>query len=262
MIAFAVENLRKAPDVEYRPSWYVGDGIPTWQTKRPWHFPRQISLGWLVTFTLLLCVSLAAFSAKFAANRVAQEKHDRAVQRIVALGGSLQQGTVNLAGCRIKDQDLLILADVLGLRDLNLGATEISNEALKHIERIKTLQMLNLSGTNVDDAGLASLAKLPRLRSLKLRQTSVTGTAFPLNKRKPLASLDLSRCPLTRAGLESLKGGQYHYLDLSQTPIDDSMLEEIKQFDGVQKLFIQETNISTAGAESIRSALGAKKVAF
>lgn len=258
--ALGVEKLRRAPPIEYRPTWYVGDGDPTWRPKRRWPPVLQFSLGWIVTFTMMLCLTFAVFSIKLDAARIAKRKHELAVQRIKALGGTFQQGTVSLAGSRFKNDELAILADIQGLVDLNLGATDLGNAALKHIAKLSSLQTLNLSGTQVDDTGLAMLSDLQQLSVLRLRQTRVTGTAFPLRRRQQLVGLDLSRCPITKQGLACLRGSTKFYLDLSQTSIDDSMLKEIKALDGVERLFLQETNISDEGARVIVSALGEDRV--
>ena len=259
-IAFGVEKLRHPPKVEYRPGWYIGDGRNDWQHRNGWRLPRQVSLGWCITLTVMMCLSLAVFSARRDAYRQAQRKHQDALEQIAAWGGKFQQGTVTLAGTNLQDEDLLLLKDILGLRELNLGATQVTNAGLSHLVELRTLRRLNLSGTAVDDEGVRVLAKLP-LSKLRLRQTKVTGEGLAFGRDSPLVVLDLSRCPVSREGLRNLKNANLNELDLSETAIDERMIPELRDLSGITFISLRMTKLAEDGGQRIRDA-GLDNVVF
>lgn len=198
------------------------------------------------------CVAFAVLSASLSLARAKQKRRAAAVQRIVELGGTVQQGMVSLAGTNVKDEDLSILVD-LDMWDLNLGATEITNAGLKYIPW-DSLRNLNLSGTLVDDRGLIQLThNLGPLRSLKLRMTSVEGIAFPLQGCPALDELDLSLCPVSEEAIRRLAKMKVDYLILAETNIDDSTIPALQQLQ-VETLDLTKTNVSESGCESLAQA--------
>jgi mono/diheme cytochrome c family protein len=81
---------------------------------------------------------------------------------------------INLAGSRVTDAGLAVLAGMPRLTSIHLERTGVTDAALAHLASLSHLEYLNLFGTKVSDAGIATLAALPGLKRLYAWQTGVT----------------------------------------------------------------------------------------
>jgi YHS domain-containing protein len=84
---------------------------------------------------------------------------------------------LDLAGTRITDSGLVVVAGMTNLTRLHLERTVVTDDGLAHLAGLRELEYLNLYGTAVTDAGLAHLQPLGKLRRLYLWQTGVTPEA-------------------------------------------------------------------------------------
>jgi len=106
---------------------------------------------------------------------VARTFGDRELARLAPLGVNVQ--TLNLAGTKVTDGGLAVLATMPNLTRLQLENTAITDAGLRPIARLYQLDYLNLYGTAITDAGLGRLKSLPNLRHLYLWHTQVTPAA-------------------------------------------------------------------------------------
>lgn len=77
-------------------------------------------------------------------------------------------------GYRVKDQQLVPLEGLAGLRRLCVANTPIGDAALRHVRGPRRLESLDLRSTGITDAGLEHLKALSSLRILELSHTKVT----------------------------------------------------------------------------------------
>lgn len=84
---------------------------------------------------------------------------------------------LDLAGTRVTDAGLAVLASMTNLTRLHLERTGVTDAGLAHLAGLRDLEYLNLYGTAVTDAGLARLRPLRKLRHVYLWQSKVTPEA-------------------------------------------------------------------------------------
>lgn len=251
-LAIAAEMIRTPAAEQTRPNWYVGQGKPEWRPpKLLWK--QRFSIFSAVVFLTALCVAVAIVAPRWKAQKLAESNRTAAIKTILDLGGKvIQPRTVILAGTKATDKDLGVLIHLDRLEELNLGGTDISNNGLKHIAKAPGIRTLILSGTQVNDAGLTEIRNLKNLGTLQLRQTNVTGEGLREDWTE-LKQLDLSRCPITREGLE--RAALYPslvYLSLQETDVDDSMIDVLAKLN-TQVLDIIHTRITDEGFEKLKS---------
>ena len=106
--------------------------------------------------------------------------------------------TLDLSGSNITDDDLSLLNDLPGLKQLNLsGCNNLTDAGLAHLQHLTSLQQLDLSRcSNLTDAGVAHLQRLTSLQQLNLsRCYNLTDAGLAhLQHLTSLQQLDLSRC--------------------------------------------------------------------
>ena len=255
VLAVAAEVFRTPADKQRRPAWYVGEGKPTWQpiaTSNQGNL--RFSMHSVAVFATAFCIGLGIAAPRWNAYRLAQKQQATAMNRILELGGKVQQQNVVLSGTKVTDDDLGLLTHLNRIKylNLNLGATDISNEGMKHIAQLPTLRILRVSGTNIDDAGLERLRDSKKIAMLNCRLTSVTGTGLS-EQWTDLKQIDLSLCPVSREGIE--RAAIYPdlvYLSLQQTDVDDSMIDVLAKLH-TKVLDLSETNVTQTGIKRLKS---------
>jgi hypothetical protein len=108
-------------------------------------------------------------------------------------------------GKEVKDEELVLLKDILNLVELNLGGTNITDANLVHIKPCTNLVRLQLHRTKISDAGLAHLTGLAKLVSLNLYDTAVTDNGImQLKELKKLKRLYVWQSKVTEPGAKQL----------------------------------------------------------
>lgn len=93
---------------------------------------------------------------------------------------------LDLAGTRVSDTGMNVVAEMRNLTRLDLANTAITDAGARRLSGLKRLEYLNLRGTRVRDGALATVEQLPSLRSLYLWETAVTDAAIDrLRAAKP-----------------------------------------------------------------------------
>ncbi len=161
---------------------------------------------------------------------------------------------VQLASATVRDEDLLILADLPGLEAIQLqNCPKLTDATLAQLPASRTLTGVVMNGTPISDRGVRELAKFPRLQALWLGDTRITDAAMePIGQLTSLTTLDLQNTAITDAGFQQLHGLTKLYdLTLSNTKIGDESLRTIGQFPQVSRLFIDGTQITDAGLKHL-----------
>lgn len=126
------------------------------------------------------------------------------------LAGRLDQfpdlSLLRLAGTQVGDRAAVELHRLrLPLRNLDLAGTRLGDDGVGIVARISTLESLDLSGTAVSDRGVRRLAALGRLRYLNLDNTAVSDRGIvalaPLSR---LSELNVSNTGVTDDGVARL----------------------------------------------------------
>ncbi len=81
---------------------------------------------------------------------------------------------LNLAGTKVTDAGLGVVAKMPNLERLRLERTAVSDAGLKNLAKLRKLDYLNLYGTAVSEAGVQTLRGLPSLHHLYLWRTGVS----------------------------------------------------------------------------------------
>jgi len=189
---------------------------------------------------------------------------------------------LDLSYSQIDDSNVELLADLPQLESLSLGGTRIGVQALSALRLMPNLRHLDLSGMQRVDSGhwglsltpavLEELGGIESLRTLRLngavlsdlgadrpglkeeQRQSIEGLE-KLARLKNLELLDLSRTPVSVAGLQSLKGlANLRELRLAQARnIDDSAIPLLSGWP-LTALGLDGTAISPDGVEQLRRA--------
>ena len=254
VLGVAAEIFRTPASEQVRPPWYVGEGKPDWQPAYRWSMQNlRFSMFSIAVFVTAICVATAIGGTRWKTYQAAESKRIAVTNLIQELGGKvIQPRTVTLAGTEAKDEHLQELVYLDEIEELILGGTKISNDGMRHFAHVHQLEILTLSGTEVDDAGLEHLRAAAKLQVLHLRQTKVTGVGLR-NEWKELKQLDLSRCPVTREGLERVAVlPDLVYLSLQETDVDDSLIDVLAKL-RTKVLDLTQTKITREGFEKLES---------
>ena len=218
-------------------------------------------------------------------------QQDKAVSDIRSRGGKVEVDeqnpgrpviSVEMPGCRFKEEDLVLLASLPSVKTVRLGenATDASLVFFTGLKQVETLDMpgarlkgsglvnliglttlrtLNLESGNVDDAGLVQLKELKQLRSLNLGSTHVTPRGFEqLKDMTNLESLNLDfpDGSLTAESVAHLKGlTRLKTLILSGSDLSDAGLATLKDLANLETLNVEGTNVTDAGVADFQKAL-------
>lgn len=145
------------------------------------------------------------------------------------LSGLKQLAEIYLAGSKLDDRCLHLLAEFRTLRKLRAAQTSITDtgvsaladlpleeldlsecnqltdEVAKQLCQLKSLKKLNLFKTAISDTGVAQLEQLSELRWLNLDQTGITDAALPhVGRLKKLEFLHLGSTAITDQGMPDL----------------------------------------------------------
>ena len=81
---------------------------------------------------------------------------------------------LDLAGTRVGNEGMAVVARMPNLTRLSLQRTAVGDEGLRRLAGLRNLEYLNLFGSQVGDAGLGQLAGLRALKTVYLWQTRVS----------------------------------------------------------------------------------------
>ena len=167
----------------------------------------------------------------------------------------------------VTDLELETISLVTGLEDLNIGYG-VALGAPRPTDLGPTdgeAECRIAGGTRITDLGVAKLARLEKLKRLDL-----SGAAITSNGLKSLGTLR----NLRRLSLWNVKGiddsaapylealGNLTSLDLSNTSIGDATLGRLAALPDLQRLYVNETNVTPEGLAAFRAKHPASTVSF
>ncbi len=136
---------------------------------------------------------------------VAKEKLTSLRARITRDAGS-GDFTLNLASSGLKDEDLIWITHLPGVKHLDLSGTGITERGLAKLSPMPALELLNLSNTGIGDTAVPLLTKLPHLKFLVLNGTKVTDRSLTtLALRSELKGLSLLETSLSAEAVAEFK---------------------------------------------------------
>lgn len=258
-IANGFEHFRNPPEIGISPSLrYRGKETENSTRKAAASWKPRFSIAWICVMMLSLSFFFAIFSGDYLSFREAEGKQQMAFEQISKAGGTVDNYSIRIDAIDVTSQDLDLIGDA-NVRDVQLNSPGIDNEIVKEINKIEKLRFLNFNFAGIDDSGVTQL-NARELVSLRLGGTKVTGETLPVENLKQLKMLHLKGCPITRDGLKRI--GMFKslsYLDLSNTPIDESMLTELAAIKA-ESLGLLDTNLSEENVERLEKSLPATKI--
>ncbi|HMY01900.1 MAG TPA: hypothetical protein PKA48_01045, partial [Candidatus Obscuribacter sp.] len=81
---------------------------------------------------------------------------------------------LSFLGSDLRDDELLNLSALTGLKELELSCTSIGDQGLAHLSSLIGLSKLSLASTKISDAGLVHLAGMKALQELVLDDTRIS----------------------------------------------------------------------------------------
>lgn len=156
---------------------------------------------------------------------------------------------LSFLGSDLRDDELLCLTTLTGLKELELSCTTISDQGLKHLAGLCGLTKLSLASTKISDAGLVHLAGMKALRELVLDDTRVSDEGMVhLAPLTALTTLSLSFTGISSKGLAKLRGlTALERLRLNCTRIDDQGLSHVQRLASLRELWVRGTDVTYPG---------------
>ena len=166
-------------------------------------------------------------------------------------------GRLNLYGPEIGDDDMRLVGQLTGLRELDLSRTAVTDAGLHHLAHQRWLRTLGLWETHISDAGLAELVDLPALELLKLPSTNIgDGGLEHVSRIQNLDSLILDNTHVTDAGLRHLRQLKHlTYLSLDNTRVTDAGLSHLAQLRRLTYVSLYDTSVTPDGSFHLHQAL-------
>ena len=223
-------------------------------------------------------------------------QQDKAIAEIRNRGGVVEVDeqspdrpaiSVQMLGCRFKDEDLIWIASLPKLRTVGLGHS-ITDAGLVYVAGLKQVETLTLVGAPLKGSGLANLSGMTKLRSLNLESTSVDDASLAhLQGLKQLKELNIGGTLVTPRGIEQLKDmtqlESLHVDDLeppltnesvcllcgltrlktlvvSSSELSDAGLASLKVLTNLETLNVEDTKVTDAGVADFQKALPNVKV--
>ncbi|GJT21028.1 F-box/LRR-repeat protein 14-like protein isoform X1 [Tanacetum coccineum] len=139
--------------------------------------------------------------------------------------------SADLSGSDVTDIGLCHVKDCKNVEDLNMNfCDKISDVGLGCISGLKKLEALNINCCNcITDVDMKPLSDLTNLKELQISCSKVTdhGITFLKGLHK-LALLNMERCPITSACLDSLLDRVgLHYLNVSRSNFTDEFSTQV-----------------------------------
>ena len=192
-------------------------------------------------------------------------QQDKAVTEIRDRGGKAELDeqspdrpvvSVELPGCRFKDEDLLLLASMPRVKHVRLGGS-VKDSGLVFLTGLRQLETLSMDGARIKGSGLSNLSSLPKLRSLDLEGTDVDDAALVILKDfKQLKELNIGGTLVTALGLEHLKDmTQLESLnvDYLEKPLTNETVGPLTGLTRLKTLIVSTSELSDAGLESLKA---------
>lgn len=190
-------------------------------------------------------------------------RNEQTVAEIRNLGGQVEVDenspiraatSVQMVGCRYKDDDFIWLASLPLLRTVRLGHN-ITDAGLVHVADLKNVETLTMPGAPIKGFGLSHLSGLTKLQTLDLESTKVDDASLVhLQGFKELKTLNLGDTLVTGRGLEHLKG--MTSLDSLNLDWNDGLTDEaithLKGLTNLKTLILSNSNLTDAGLETLK----------
>ncbi|MGO9111271.1 MAG: hypothetical protein ACLP9L_18755 [Thermoguttaceae bacterium] len=157
---------------------------------------------------------------------------------------------VNASNSPLRDPDVERLAGLPALRVLDLSNTRITGTALRHLKGAKDLHQLWLRGTRIADADLDAIGELSRLSTLDISRTRVKGQLVAIPESVERLMLDQTLLE----GLELVAGASRPALvdlRLDETPLTDTMLNDVEKCPNLGILWLQWTRVTDRGLVAV-----------
>ncbi|MCY2931063.1 MAG: hypothetical protein NTV86_16565 [Planctomycetota bacterium] len=180
----------------------------------------------------------------------------------------------------VRDDALVDLAKLRGLKALDLYASDITDEGLSqvnvlsglesltpprrmadagmaHVAGLANLKELNLHLTEVTDAGLACLKGLGQLESLSVPCQATDAGLVHLEALPRLKKLSLDGTKVTAAGLARLEGrSQLVELNLNAIQVTDEGVAHLKGLTNLKYLHVGNSLVTDAGLAHLKGLTG------
>lgn len=180
-------------------------------------------------------------------------------EALPSLGSLPELRHLYLRGCAITDSGVARFSIFDQMLYLDLSRTAITDIAGKHLAKFTAIRSLSLDETPMTDSGIASigLAEKKKLVKLSVAGTPVSGVFLQdLAGHPSIQFLDLSGTGLTDEGCNALVMiPKLEKLVINDTNVSDSAIDSLSKLKGLKGIWIRRSSITWQGAERLRAAL-------
>lgn len=192
-------------------------------------------------------------------------RNEQTIAEIRKLGGQVEVDeaspiraaiSVQMVGCRYKDEDHVWLASLPLLRTVRLGHS-ITDAGLVHVAGLNLIETLTLPGAPIKGFGLSQLSGLTKLRTLDLESTQISDASLVyLQGFKELQTLNLGSTPITGRGLQHLSemtSIESLNLDFTDESLTDDAIKQLKGLTKLKTLVLSNSSVTDAGLETLKA---------
>ncbi len=177
-------------------------------------------------------------------------------------------GSVSIRGAQFDADTLAGFGSMPKLWILNLPGTRVTTDSFRSFDPVAPVWNIDLSYTLVDDGVLQHFATLPNLCDLNLRGTKIVGDGLGVLCGRNVRALDLSETAVDETQLQQMRpSGQSTQfpaiitgLSLANVPLSENGFSILTQFAELQWLDVSGSKITSQAWKSLAILTGLKKL--
>ncbi len=183
---------------------------------------------------------------------------------LIHLAGMAKLEDLTLDGLPIRDADLARLSGLTSFKTLWLPGEHLTDAGLAHLGSLTNLEELHIDAKGhpsaITSKGLAHLAGLRKLKTLDIIGSKVESLES-IRNLTGLGEIRIRDSALEDGGLGVLSGFvELGRLDLDGNPkITDAVLAHLAELKQFRELSLSGTGVTTAGIDSLRATLKARR---
>jgi hypothetical protein len=188
---------------------------------------------------------------------------DAGVQKLANLD---QLETLDLSHTGVTDKSMEVFAGLNQLKDLHLEGTNLTPASLKELRRLKSLRTVSLSKKLITDMALHDLIESNQLHKVTLIKEGGHHNLHspPLqwgSTAEDTSILDLSETPITDAGLKELRGvKRLAFLNLSSTQVTDLGIRDLIDCPNLVRIDLRNTRVTQRAASEVSRAVPGRQI--
>lgn len=161
---------------------------------------------------------------------------------------------LKFGACGFDREKMIALSKLPDLEFLEFNRSGFTVNSLSGLAGAKKLRVLRIAASNLQDKNLSHLPAIPSLTTLWITRSGITDGSVPsITRCGNLENLQLTNCGLTSQGIDAmLPLKNLKVIGFSDTQVDDSCVETLKQFPKLYNVYSMRSKMTDAGREELK----------